>query len=330
MTRSWSAAMDLDNSFYPNTSLPMATSIHPQIPPQYNYDYTYIPQPASIPAEERPSKKVQFARPIEQKISSNIPLTATNSWHEPSLTNTHEITNVSGRQESSLSKSFLHQSTVPTKTNTSMSSAASVQKPIYVSIDHRATLAERGQTKADKRHHKNTEKSTSTAGSHHRSRGHGQLPNKHQESIDSSSSKHSASTNRSVESVPHRTSTTTSTSTIPANRQMQSTELPSIQENQMKRPRHIHQPQNQYNEQQSAMENDPKLFGTRTNSSQTKQHSRSNTNRNTSPGRNEVIRRVEIRQPIASAASIPLSQPQSRSKSSHQVVASNNITRTRI
>lgn len=323
MTASWSGALDLNTPYYPNTSIPMTASTHPQISPQYNQDYMYGPQPPPIPIEERPSKKVQFARPIEQKIISTIPLTATHSWHEPSLTNTHEIAN---RQDLSTNKSSVHPSMLPTKTNVTVPSAAVVQKPIYVSIDHRATLAERGQTKADKHHHKNPDKSNSNATTHHRSRAHAQPPSKHQESIDPSSSKHNASTGRPVESVPHRVLTTTSTSTIPPNRQMQSMEQqPLIQENPMKRTRHNH-----HNEQQSTMENEIKPSGIRTNPSQIKPHSRSNTNRTTSPGRNEVIRRIEIKQPIGPTASIPLSQSQSRSKSSHQAVTSNNITRTRI
>lgn len=339
MTRSWSAALDVNNAFYPNTSLsiPTGPSTLSHIPPQYNHDYTYFNPPPSVPVEERPSKKVQFARPIERKISSssNNPLTATQSWHEPSLTNTSDAAVVPTKQETLLAKTSLHHSGMPTKTHTSMPPATTaVQKPIYVSIDHRATLAERGQIKAGNRHHKNTEKNHSTTSNHHRSRGHTQQQqsSKHHESIDAPASKQSSSSsNKPLESLNHRPVATTSTPTIILHKPIQPIEPSSNHDQPTKRTRHSHQPPNQHIEQQSFNENDTRPVSTRGNSSQTKQHSRSTANRPTSPVRNEVIRRVEIRQPITSGnSSHPTSQNQSRSKSFQQTTTSNNITRTRI
>ena len=116
---------------------------HTQIP------NTFVNQPQQGILEERASKKVQFARPLQQQqppSSSKTLLTTTQSWPEPSAV-TNDTFLLSTRQESSSNRQSLHRSVMPTA-----STQASQQKPIYVGIDHKATLAERGQTKASKRH----------------------------------------------------------------------------------------------------------------------------------------------------------------------------------
>ncbi|CAF4676486.1 unnamed protein product, partial [Rotaria magnacalcarata] len=67
------------------------------------------------------------------------------------------------------------------------------EKPIYVGIDHRATLAERGQRNASKRQHTNGDKNnidvSNSGTSNHRTRSRTHRQHKHQDSNDSSTSK---------------------------------------------------------------------------------------------------------------------------------------------
>jgi hypothetical protein len=130
MNQSWPTSHDFNNQYYPGNSLPMTT------PSNIPYDSNQYQQ---VPPEERQSKKVQFGHPIQQQIVSKNPLTSTQSWHEPSITN-NDVSTPTTRQEPVITRR-----TVMPKTNTSLAPVR-VEKPIYVGIDHRATLAERGQT----------------------------------------------------------------------------------------------------------------------------------------------------------------------------------------
>jgi hypothetical protein len=324
MSQSWSATLEMNNSFYPGNSLPMTTAKSTML-----YDPNqYIPnQFQSNTQDERPSKKVQFARPIQQQITSNKPLLGTQSWHESTVTNI-DVSTSTGRQEPVLSKP----SVSALKTNTSLA-IEPLQKPIYVGIDHRATLAERGQTKAVKRHHKNTDKTNSNTTTNHRSSSHSHHQHKQQEFNDSSILKTITPSNKSFEpsqgnvSGTHRILTTTSTSTNIPNKPVQHIEQPIVSDNETKRTRGNRQSQNQYIEQQSPIENDTKTMKIQGNISQQKHHHqqpRTLVNRTNSPERKEGIGRLEKKQPSVSIINIPNTQTQQRQKKSTV------ITRTRV
>ena len=322
MTQSWSMHHEMNNPLYPGSSIPMVTtqSTMQYDPNQYIHNSTYPNQSQ----DERPSKKVQFARPIQQHITSNKPLTSTQSWHETSIANI-DVSTSTGRQEPILSKP----SAVILRASTS------VQKPIYVGIDHRATLAERGQTKASKRHHKNGEKNNSTTTNTHRSNSHNHHQHKQQEFSDPSTAKNTLPSNKSFESLQtngvgtHRVLTTTSTST---NKPIQHIEQPIFSDNEVKKIRSNRQSQHQHVEQQSLIENDPKPARIRSNVSQQKQHHqqpRTIVNRTSSPDWNEGTRRTENRQQTVSTINPSITQTQSRQKQS-TVPITVNVTRTRV
>jgi hypothetical protein len=318
---------EINNPLYPGSSIPMITT-QPNMsydPNQYIHNSTYPNQSQ----DERPSKKVQFARPIQQQITSSKPLTNTQSWHEASITNIDASTST-GRQEQVFSKP----SAVVSRANTSIP-VTSAQKPIYVGIDHRATLAERGQRKAIKRHHNNNEKNNSTTTNTHRSNSHNHHQHKQQEVSDPSISKSTIPSNKSFESlqtnVPgtHRILTTTSTST---NKPIQHVEQPIINDNEVRKTRSNRQSLHQHVEQQTLIENDPKSARLRSNASQQKHHQqqpRTVVNRNNSPDWNEGARRVENKQQIVFTANPPITQTQPRQKQS-TVPVTMSVTRTRV
>jgi len=183
LNQSWSSSHDANNSFYTINS-------HRMTPP---YDMSYIPnqynhgqipniinnQSKPIVPEERPSKKVQFSSiQHEQKTSALKPLVSTHSWHEskdmPVSTTTKPIP-LSNR-------SSLPRPAAPIlKTSPTQ---IPKEKPIYVGIDYNATLAERSQTIANKRHHKNGERNHSdelnSSSKNHRIRSQSNHPHKHQ------------------------------------------------------------------------------------------------------------------------------------------------------
>jgi hypothetical protein len=327
MSQSWSVSHEINNPVYPGNSLSMITA-----KPTMSYDPNQYIHNNTFPnqfQEERTSKKVQFARPIQQQITSSKPLVRTHSWHETSITNIDTSTST-GRQEPILSKP----STAIQKTNVS-SSIASIQKPIYVGIDHRATLAERGQTKAIKRRHKNNDKNNSATTTNHRSSSHTHHQHKQQEVSDSSTLKNALPSNKSPENLPGNVSgtqrilTTTSTSTNIPNKPIQHIEQPIINDNEIKKTRGNRQSQHQHIEQQTLIENDPKPARIRGNVSQKKHHHqqpRTVVNRNNSPDYNEGARRVENKQQTVNTL---VTQTQTRQKQS-ATPTTTNITRTRI
>jgi hypothetical protein len=164
MMQAWPASHDINNSFYPINS-------HRATPP-YNIPYdpnqhvhaqvsnTISNQSPAVTHEERVPKKVQFVTPNIQKQKSPLqPLSSTQSWHEHGVINAKMPLPIA-TQPVRLSK----QSSAPrpsTVMRNPSPAPASVPKPIYIGIDHQATLAERGVIIANKRHRKNTEKNHS-------------------------------------------------------------------------------------------------------------------------------------------------------------------------
>jgi len=344
MTQSWSPNHDANDQFYQNNSFPMTTTSNiPYDPNQYIHTKipnTFMNQSQQVILDERSSKKVQFARPIEQQTPSKIPLTNAQSWHEQSVTN-NDMSVSATKQEPVLTRQSVHRSVMP-KTNTLLTQVP-IQKPIYVGIDHRATLAERGQTTANKRHHKNNEKTNFDITNNHRTHSHTQHQHKHQELNDFSTSKNNIPSNKSVESsqikLPstHRSLTTTSTSTIIPNKLIQHTEQPIFNNNEIKtsRTRGQRQPQAQQTEQPIFIDNDTKQSN-RGNHSQHRQQEhhqqqRTTVNRNNSPLRTEKVRRVENKQQNTSPVMrTPISQSQQQRQKQSTMPSTANITRTRV
>ena len=140
MVQSWPSPHDTNNSFYSVNSHQMIYN-----PNQFShgqFSNTINNQPQPIKLQERPSKKVQFSPSCElQQRSSLKSLNTTNDVSVPPPT----------KKPIPLSnKLSTHRSTAVVAPATS-----SVQKPIYVSIDYKATLAERSQTVPNKSRRKN-------------------------------------------------------------------------------------------------------------------------------------------------------------------------------
>jgi hypothetical protein len=342
--RAWSTPQDLNNQFYQGTSLPITTAssiaydlnqyTHNQIPKTFNN------QSQQVPFEERPSKKVQFARQIQQQGSPKIPLTGTQSWHEPSSTN-NDLSGTIMRQEPLSTRQSGHRTIIPTSNISS--SHASVQKPIYVGIDHRATLAERGQTTTHKHHHKNGDKTNSdgpgSMKNNHRTRSHTHHQHKNQETNNVQSSRSNIQSNKPLEplqvklSSTHRSGTTNSTSTIIVNKQVHQGEQPIFNDIEMKVPktRGKRQAQSQQIEQQTTFDNEIKPSKNKGNHSQQRQPH----HRHHSPQRTETTRRLENRHQGTPIMRIPISQQQQQQRHkqlsmSSPMISPPTITRTRV
>ena len=341
MNQSWSSHHDVNNQFYQNYSHP--TSNMPYDPHQYAHNHmsnTFINQSQQM-LDERPSKKVQFAHPIQQRGSSiKTPLTNAQSWHDLSSAN-NDMTNSITRQEPVLSRQTIHRSVMPISDPSS--TQVSQQKPIYVGIDYRATLAERGQATAPKRHHKTNERNHSDAvdsNSRARPNTHHHHHHRSQTSNDSSYSGSTQQQSRHSEplqaklSNPQRILTTTSTSTVIPNRQTQHMEQQSSFDNGIKiaKTRGIRTLPAQSTEQRSSPQNDIKSSRGKKHPSQNQQQQQNVTvHRNSSPAYNETIRRVENKQgtPIMQ---VPISQQQRQKQSNIPSMVTNttHITRTRV
>lgn len=350
MNQSWSSHHDANNQYFRGNSHSMTTTSNiPYDPNQYmqrQLPNSFINQPQQVVVDERPSKKVQFARPIEQQTVTRSPIAATQSWHEPSVTTT-DVSTSTTRQDPVLNRQSVHRPLVP-KTNTVLAQIP-IEKPIYVGIDHRATLAERGQTTAHKHHHKGNNDSTHN----HRSRPHAHHQHKHHESSDSSPSKNNIQSNKSFDpaqgniSNTHRSLTTTSTSTSTPNKLIQHTEQQMFDGNEIKIPKT--RSNRQHTEQQTLINSDIKQSRNKKNHSQNQnqqpqsqqnhqeqhhqqqQQQRTTVNRNNSPLRTETARRVENKQPGSPVTRIPISQSQQRQKQTTMSMPTTaNLTRTRV
>ncbi|CAF2344076.1 unnamed protein product [Rotaria sp. Silwood2] len=343
MNQSWPSHHDVNNQYYV-----MATPSN--IPYDHNqYVHTQmlntsISQAQQVTSEERPSKKVQFARPIQPGVSSKNPLTSTQSWHDHNAT-TNDLSAPITRQDPSSNRQPMHRSQLLTS-NTS-STQPVVQKPIYVGIDHKATLAERGQRTATKRHHKDSDKNNlepiNSATTNHRTRSHKHHQHKNQESNDLSTSKVNVQSNKTVQPLQNKLSsaprslTTTSTSTIIPNKSILNNEQPIFNENdtQVSRIRHNRQSQPQPSEQQSNVDNETKQLRNKGNHAQQKQQSRVPNNRNNSPLQTEPPRRNENKHdsaPVIRVALSPQRQPQRQKSSAMPSIGTTttNVTRTRV
>jgi hypothetical protein len=368
MNQSWSSH-DINNQFYQSNAHSMAagTSNMSYDPNQYVYNQmsnTFLNQHPQPVVEERPSKKVQFARSTQQQPLFKAPLTSTQSWHESSAT-TNDISTSTNRQEPVLSRQSVHRSAMPISDLSS--TQASIQKPIYVGIDYKATLAERGQSTTNERQQKSTEKNHSDGlDSNQRARPHvHHSHHKSRSSNDSSSTSNTLQSNRSSEPLPAKLSnpprslTTTSTSTIIPNRQTQFTERQSnfdheakilktrsIQRSQppnmekqssfdngikIPKTRGIRDLQTQHTEQKSPVNNDIKASKINKHHSHHQQQ-HVTAHRNNSPSHNETIRRVENKQSTP-VMRIAISQQQQRQKQStlpSTLTNTANVARTRI
>lgn len=344
---SWSSHHDINNQFYQINSHSMPQSNLSYDPNQYNHTTSRgsgsMNQSQQIVSEERPSKKVQFAPTTRQAPLSKAPLSGTQSWHDIPGTN-NDTSVLIPRQDTLISRQSMHR---PAASVTNVSSTQpTVEKPIYVGIDHRATLAERGQRTAHKRQHTTNTDKTNAEGSNantgsHRTRSHGHHQHKHPESIDSSATRSGAQLTRSSDGGTQGRSSThhSSGSSIPT-RTGQNTEQLTMSDNEMKtsRKRHSRRQHAQAMEQASVTDNEVKSSRQRSSHSQQQQKQQSNqpTHRSGSPLRVDAPRRPESKQETA-----PLVRAQSPQQRSHQrqrqtgtavvppPIATNSITVTR-
>jgi hypothetical protein len=245
------------------------------------------------------------------------------------------------RQEPLSTRQSGHRTIIPTSNISS--SHASVQKPIYVGIDHRATLAERGQTTTHKHHHKNGDKTNSdgpvSIKNNHRTRSHTHHQHKNQETNNVQSSRSNIQSNKPLEplqvklSSTHRSGTTNSTSTIIVNKQVHQGEQPIFNDIEMKVPktRGKRQAQSQQIEQQTTFDNEIKPSKNKGNHSQQRQPH----HRHHSPQRTETTRRLENRHQGTPIMRIPISQQQQQQRHkqlsmSSPMISPPTITRTRV
>ncbi|CAF0962459.1 unnamed protein product [Adineta ricciae] len=320
--RTWSSPQNLTNQFYPNIPLSMTTA------PNMNYEYnqyistTMDAQSQQMMAEERLSKKLQLARAAQQQSLPKTPLANTQSWHEPSSAN-YEISSTPPRQEHVPHRQVLHRAGVPVSNSTTNQTAP--QKPIYVGIDHKATLAERGQTTTHRRHQKSVEKSSTdvsvTSITHQRPRSHAHHQHKHQETGENSSSKEAIKSNRSFERLQAKLSGSTRplTTTIIANKQAQHGEQSMVGESDVRvnKTRSNRHTQSQHIEQQALVDNEVRTSRNRGSHSHAKQQqsqSRSSGSRNNSPLRTEIPRRVDNKHQNGPIMKIPITQQPQRQK----------------
>ena len=109
--------------------------------PQIQFDPTTYAQP--VMSEERPLRKVQFAAPDRSSArESRRPLATTQSWHEPSAASHIVPVRTSRSEPLSARRSVI--GAIAAVPSTPLNP---VEKSIYVDIDHKATLAVRGQTR---------------------------------------------------------------------------------------------------------------------------------------------------------------------------------------
>ncbi|CAF3629471.1 unnamed protein product [Rotaria socialis] len=350
MNQSWASHHDVNNQYYPMNPLTMSSSNMPYDPQQYISNQMHsssMNQAQSMLPDERSSKKVQFARTVQQGPPSKTPLSSTQSWHEPSAT-TNDLSVSMSNQDSILTRQSVHRS-VQSTSNTSPAQAA-VEKPIYVGIDHRATLAERVQRNASKRQHTNGDKNnidiSNSSTSNHRTHSHAHHQHKHQDSNDSSTSKVNNQSNKMSGPLQarlsnnHRSGTTTMPSAAP-NRSVHHSEQPIINENDTKltkRQQH-RQAHVQSAEHQLLVDNEIKSSRQRGGAGQSqpqKQPLNQLINRNNSPARADTTRRTENKQEPMPIARISLSsQPQQRltQRQKHKIsmppIATTSISATR-
>jgi hypothetical protein len=211
MNQSWTSRQDVNNSFFAGNERSIGTT------QSISYDYNQYSQPSistpfsnqstQIINDERPSKKVQFAYPmphqtLQTQVTQRHPLTTTQSWHESSVTNSDTSQLAIARSNAVVNNQLTHRAIQSIPTSLSQVQVAT-PKPIYVSIDHRATIAERGQSNGNIQVRKTNERG-STDGLNvnintHRARFHTQNQQTNIDTIDSFTSKVQASSSRSTD-----------------------------------------------------------------------------------------------------------------------------------
>ncbi|UJR21333.1 hypothetical protein I4U23_024427 [Adineta vaga] len=215
----WPSSHEMNNSFYPLNILQSVPSFNipydpnQQLHPQFSN--TINENSPRLKFGERSPKKVHFAptpSPTSQIVSMK-PLTNAHSWHEshPSMSNPSDsVINKPMR--------LSNRSSAPRSSTNSrkiVSSQASVAKPIYIGIDHQATLAERSKRTVHKRQRKNHEEIPSdrfiVTNNHQSSRSHPQNQEnqqKHHKQTDSPRSDHEMMLNRYLETLQPNLSVT--------------------------------------------------------------------------------------------------------------------------
>jgi len=245
-------------------------------------------QSKAIIPEERPSKKVQFSasnqhhQQQQQQRSNFKPLTNTQSWHESSDMSAPLATK---SLPLSTRSSLPRTSFVTPKTS---SARTPIEKPIYIGVDFQATLAERGQTNANKHRHRNGEKSHSdglnSSANNHRTRSHTNHQHKHQTPTGSPGSNVETILNKSIDFQLIRTNSS------PSNRLLQNNEIKPTKSRSHRR-------------QQPSMNNEIKPSKNREN------HRRHHQEQHSSPSNIQPsTRKIEPKQPGTPVMRIPLSQ----------------------
>jgi hypothetical protein len=304
----------------------------PYMPNQYNHNKTSNTinnQSKTVISDERPSKKVQFSTSHQQQQTSTLkPLINTQSWHESNIktNDTSAPTATTTKRVPLSNRSSTPQSTAVIP---KISSAQTpVEKAIYVGIDYKATLAERGQTVANKRHGKNTEKNHSdrlnSSTDKHRSRSHTNHQHKHRTPTDSPKVSFDSKSFDSLQpkSIDSQRILTKSLSTnkVPQNNE----QIPLVNKTKS-RNHHRHQ---------SLVTNEIKPSQSLENPRQHRRHHQKHLSNDSSLNTQSSTRRIENKQASTPIMRIPLSQFDQQ----HQkqpiipsvVTSTTNITRTRI
>ena len=358
MNPSWSTSQNLTNSYYPTNPVAMSTA------PNASYDpsqYGQMPLPTAFhnPAphgasDDRSSRKVHFVhqpqhQAPQQHTISRSALGATQSWHEPSV-NSKDTPILTKKHDSNMNSQFMNQSVTILPLPSSFQATTSVPKPIYVGIDHGATLAERGQTVGHKRARKSREKTTTEEPnpSSRRERPHGHQPARNPDINDVTNTKTHTQGHRPLEFLQAKVSgsqrpgtTTTSTSTVTPNKLLTPLETTTTTDREQRsiKARGARTQSAQQVEQQSLVHNE--LLPSRSNrhqpqsqSKQQAQQQRSNPSRNDSPARVEATatgRRVEKRNPGSPMMRIPIAQQQKqRQRIPGAASTPPSVTRTRV
>ncbi|CAF0875489.1 unnamed protein product [Adineta ricciae] len=213
MFQQWSPSVDMNNPFYPG-------SMFPSVPPfNIAYDPNHQLQPQisttlgdnspKVKAGERSPKRVHFAPTPSSQLAEPIPmkpLTNTQSWHEP-----RSMTSAPSRGAPQIKPERLsNRSSVPRSSTNSHKPAPAqtpVQKPIYVGIDHQATLIERSKRLVNKRQRPNLDENSpeklTVPNNHQPSRSH---PHKHRKPTDSPRSDHETMLNKYFETLQPKVS----------------------------------------------------------------------------------------------------------------------------
>jgi len=307
----------------------------PYMPNQYNH--TQIPntinnKSKTVISDERPSKKVQFSTSHKQQQTSTLkPLINTQSWHESTIktSDTYAPKITTTKLVPLSNRSSIPQSTAVIP---KISSAQTpVEKAIYVGIDYKATLAERGQTVANKRHGKNTEKNHSdrlnSSTDKHRSRSHTNHQHKHRAPTDSPKVSFDIIPSKSFDSLQPKSidSQRLLTKSLSTNKLPQNNEQIPLINKTKSRTHHRHQ---------SLVTNEIKPSNSLEKHRQHRRHHRKHLSDELSLNTQSSTRRIENKQASTPVMRIPLSQFDQQHQKQPLIPSvatpTTNITRTRI